>query len=301
MSGTPAIDPAAQAVFDEHRRRLTALAYRMTATPDDADDVVQDAWLRWQGTDRSTIENPAGWLTTVTTRIAIDRLTSARARRESYVGPWLPEPLGGVEDPSGDPALEVASSESLSIGFLRVLETLAPVERAVFLLHDVFGFPFVDIAATVERSPAATRQIASRARARVRDGRPRLDPRPDDVEELTAAFTAAVAEGDLDRLTRLLTHDVVHVSDGGADHHAARRPVVGVDKVSRLLVNLARRNLRSTDRVERIDVNGQHGVYVVRDDRPLLLVVLGWRRGRVAEVLAIVDPAKLRALHAGRR
>lgn len=293
MTASSGIEAEAQATFDAERDRLVGLAYRMTGTPDDADDVVQEAWLRWQRADRSSIESPAAWLTTVTTRLAIDRLTSAASRRETYVGPWLPEPLGPDEDPSD----VVAASESLSIGFMRVLETLAPVERAVFLLHDVFGYSFEEIAPTVDRSPAATRQIGKRARDRVRDGRPRVEPDPEDVDALSDAFFAAVVDGDVDRLMGMLTDDVLHVSDGGPDHHAARRPVVGPEKVARLYINIARRELRPTDEVHRVRVNGQVGAYIVRDGEPFLLTVLGWRDGLLAEAIGIVNPDKLRHFH----
>lgn len=205
----------------------------MLGTPDDADDVVQDAWLRWQSVDRSTITEPAAWLTTVTTRLAIDRLRSARRRREVYVGPWLPEPL-----PAGDdqPFSSIAAAESLTLAFLTVLERLEPVERAVFLLHDVFGYPFAEVATYVERSEPAARQIAKRARDRVQAERPRVDADPEHAEELAAAFLGAVVEGDVEVLRRLLTDDVVHLSDGGPHRRAARRPVVGSDRVARLLI-----------------------------------------------------------------
>ena len=285
--------------FDAERRRLTALAYRMTGTPDDADDVVQEVWIRWQRTDRAAIDNDAAWLTTVTTRVAIDWLSSARARRELYVGPWVPEPMpsssGGA--PSADPAEVVASSDSLTLGFLRVLETLEPTERAVFLLHDVFAVPFAEIAVAVDRNEAATRQMARRARDKVRDGRPRLTPPPAEVRELSDAFLAAILEGDVARLTSMLTDDVVHISDGGPDHHAARRPVRGPDKVARLFVNLARREWLPTDEFHWVDVNGQLGAYVVRDGEPYLLTVLNWRDRQVAEAIAIVNPDKLRHFH----
>ncbi len=288
-----------QTRFDAERRRLTSLAYRMTGTPDDADDVVQEVWIRWQRTDRSTIDNEAAWLTTVTTRVAIDRLTSAQARRELYVGPWVPEPMAdaSVGGPSADPADVVVSSDSLTLGFLRVLETLDPTERAVFLLHDVFAVPFAEVAAAVDRNEAATRQMARRAREKVRDGRPRLTPPPAEVRELSDAFLAAILDGDVDRLTTMLTDDVVHISDGGPDHHAARRPVLGPDKVARLFVNLARREWRPTDEFHWVDVNGQPGAYVVRDEGPYLLTVLSWRDRRVAEAIAIVNPDKLRHFH----
>jgi RNA polymerase sigma-70 factor (ECF subfamily) len=285
--------------FDAERRRLTALAYRMTGTPDDADDVVQEVWIRWQRTDRASIDNDAAWLTTVTTRVAIDRLTSAQARRELYVGPWLPEPLPDWpgDGPSADPAEVVSSSDTLTLGFLRVLETLDPIERAVFLLHDVFAVPFAEVAVAVERNEAATRQMARRARDKVRNGRPRLTPPPAEVRELSDAFLAAILEGDVDRLTSMLTDDVVHISDGGPDHHAARRPVRGPDKVARLFVNLARREWLPTDELHWVDVNEQLGAYVVRDGEPYLLTVLNWRDRQVAEAIAIVNPDKLRRFH----
>jgi RNA polymerase sigma-70 factor (ECF subfamily) len=290
-----------QTRFDAERRRLTSLAYRMTGTPDDADDVVQEVWIRWQRADRTAIDNEAAWLTTVTSRVAIDRLTSAQARREVYVGPWVPEPLAvsssSVRGASADPAEVVASSDSLTLGFLRVLETLDPTERAVFLLHDVFAVPFAEVAAAVDRNEAATRQMARRAREKVRDGRPRLTPPPAEVRELSDAFLAAILDGDVDRLTTMLTDDVVHISDGGPDHHAARRPVLGPDKVARLFVNLARREWLPTDEFHWVDVNGQPGAYVVRDEGPYLLTVLSWRDRRVAEAIAIVNPDKLRHFH----
>jgi RNA polymerase sigma-70 factor (ECF subfamily) len=245
------------------------------------------------------IDNEAAWLTTVTTRVAIDRLTSAQARRELYVGPWVPEPMAdpSVRGAAADPAEVVASSDSLTLGFLRVLETLDPTERAVFLLHDVFAVPFAEVAVTVDRNEAATRQMARRAREKVRDGRPRLTPPPAEVQELSDAFLAAILEGDVDRLTTMLTDDVVHISDGGPDHHAARRPVRGPDKVARLFVNLARREWLPTDELHWVDVNGQPGAYVVRGGEPYLLTVLNWRDRQVAEAIAIVNPDKLRHFH----
>ena len=278
-------------LFEAERSRLRSLAYRMTGTADDADDVVQDAWLRWQRADHEAIENPAGWLTTVTTRLAIDRLTSARARREVYVGPWLPEPWAPTED-----APDVGRSETLTLGFLRVLETLAPVERAVFLLHDVFGYPFAEVAATVEKSEPATRQIAKRARDRVQQGRPRLDPDPADARRLADAFLHAVLEGDLDVLTEMLTEDCLHLSDGGPEHRAARRPVVGATRVGRLFANLASR-MDPSDELHWVEVNGQPAWYLLRDGRPFTLFVFSWRQNRIAEILAIVNPDKLRRFH----
>ena len=281
-------------MFEAERSRLVGLAYRMTGTPDDADDVVQDAWFRWQTADHDEIRNPAAWLTTVTTRLAMDRLTSARARRETYVGPWVPEPLVPGD---GDPSDLVTADESLSLGFLRVLETLAPVERAVFLLHDVFAYPFDEVAAAVGRSAAATRQIARRARDRVRDGRPRVEPEPPEVSALSDAFLAAVYEGDVDRLAELLTDDITYVSDGGADRHAARRIVRGPEKVARLFVNLAKRVTGPGYELHRVEVNGQSALYLLHDGEPLWLTMIGWRDGKAAEAISILNPDKLARFH----
>ncbi len=295
-------------VFEAERPGLERLAYRMLGTPDDADDIVQEAWLRWQRAAFDEIDNPAAWLTTVTTRLAIDRLTSARRRREVYVGPWLPEPLtiesldaatvrAASSGPSSDPATLAVGSESLELGLLRVLETLGPVERAVFLLHDVFGYPFDEISPIVDKSAAATRQIARRARDRVRSGRPRIEAEPAEIGAWAEAFLGAVVEGDLGGLMDMLTDDVVHISDGGAERHAARRPVVGADRVARLLVNLTARGLEAGDDLHWLRVNGQVGLYVTRGGEPNLLAVVSWRDGKVAELLALVNPAKLARFH----
>jgi len=300
---------SATEVFEAERPRLARLAYRMLGTPDDADDVVQDAWLRWQHTTFDDIDNPAAWLTTTTTRLAIDRITSARRRREVYVGPWLPEPLtidpvaGGTwvaqsATSSVDPATAAVGNESLELGLLRVFETLSPVERAVFLLHDVFGYPFEQISSIVDKTPAATRQIAKRARDRVRSGRPRLDAEPTDIGAWSAAFFGAIVGGDIDRLVSMLAADVVHISDGGSERRAGRRPVVGSDRVARLLINLTNRSLSPDDELHWLRVNGQIGLYVVRDGGPFMLTVIGWQNGSVAELLALLNPPKLARFHA---
>lgn len=253
---TPDADARATEVFEAERARLAALAYRMLGTPDDADDVVQDVWLRWAAADRSGIVEPAAWLTTVTTRLAIDRLRSARRRREVYVGPWLPEPLLAGEDD-----------------------------------------PFAEVAAHVERSEAAARQIAKRARDRVRAERPRTDADPAHDGERADAFLGAVVQGDVDGLRQLLTDDVVHLSDGGPHRRTARRPVVGADRVACLLVNLASRMEPGT-RVDPVRVNGQLGWYVTVEGRPELVLVPAFRDGRVASVLAVLNADKLARFHA---
>lgn len=226
----------AMAVFVAERPRLWGLAYRICGTRSDADDVVQDAWLRWNGADRATIDRPAAWLTTVTSRLAIDRLRSRRRDAQSYVGPWLPEMISTEMD---DPADLVSS---LTLGFLTMLERLDPVERVVFLLADVFGESFHDIALTVDRTEAACRQIASRGRRKLRDPNRRRDVDQADQWRLAEAFSRATFSGDLAAIEALLAPESVLLSDGGANTRAARRPVVGPHRIARFLATLARRH-----------------------------------------------------------
>lgn len=276
-------------LFEAERGRLRSLAYRMLGSLADADDVVQDTWLRWQGIGperRAEVERPAAWLTTAATRLALDRLKSAQRQREEYVGPWLPEPV--LTD--DDPADSVVLAESLTLGFLTVLERLGPVERAVFLLADVFDEPFSSIAATVGRSEEACRQIASWARRRVSDERRRFEPA--DSDALVQAFVAACAIGSVDEFRKVLTDDVVLVSDGGAEVHAARRPVVGLDRVVRLLSNLTRRLPADID-IEFHRVNHEPGLVVRRNGLPWYVLVLAVRDGRAEAVRLVLNPAKL--------
>lgn len=279
--------------FEAERPRLLGVAYRITGSRAEADDVVQDAWLRWQRTERGTIERPAAWLTTVTSRLALDRLRSAQRRRETYVGPWLPDPV--ATEPG--PAATAEMAESLSLGFLTVLERLAPVERVVFLLADVFNVPFAEIAEVVDRSPTACRQVASRARQRVRDGRPRFSPTDAEAWRVTEAFLGAVAVGDIGGVVAVLAPDVIHLSDGGPDHHAARRPVVGPDRVARLVVNLAARHMRGGVSITPCEVNGQPGVVVEEHGRTLLAMACSVVDGRIERVWAVVNPEKTAAIH----
>jgi len=283
------------ATFEAERHRLRALAYRMLGVAAEADDVVQDAWLRYSLAP-GPIDRPAAWLTTVVTRLSIDRLRSARVRREAYVGPWLPEPIA-EEAPASSPERAVIMAESLSLGFLAVLERLSPLERAVFLLHDVFDVPLTEIAETIERSVPATRQLAKRARDHVHDGRPRFSPDPADVEALTDAFVAAAMSGDLDRLGSMLTEDVVHLSDGGADHRAARAPIVGRMRVARFFANLAQRTPEGGE-LHKVRANGQFAYYVTVSGEPFLLLVANWVDGRMVGSFAVRNPAKLASFHA---
>jgi RNA polymerase sigma-70 factor, ECF subfamily len=279
-------------VFDAERPRLRALAYRMLGSMADADDVVQDAWLRWHrlGADgRSAVDRPAAWLTTATSRLALDRLKSAQHQRETYVGPWLPEPVLTDDDPAASAEL----AESLTLGFLAVLERLGPVERAVFLLADVFGESFATIATVVGRSEEACRQIASRARRRVRDERRAVRPEPANSDELINAFMAACAFGDVEQLRQVLIDDVVLVSDGGREVHAARRPVVGFHRVSRLLTSITKR-LAADVAIERHEVNGEPGLVFSRDGAVWLVMVFEQEADRIAAIRLVLNPEKLR-------
>ena len=243
--------------FEAARPRLLGLAYRMLGTVADAEDVVQEAYLRWHGADHASIERPEAWLTTVTSRLALDRLGSAQRRREEYVGPWVAEPV--IVERGPEDAAELA--DSLTLGFLAVLDRLGPVERAVFLLADVFAVPFAEIAEVVGKSPAACRQIASRARARVRDdGAPAARPegaRAQVVQELLVA----IAMGDIGAVVSKLAPDAVCVSDGGALRRAARRPVVGAERVARFLVTSSRRGYDAAE-FRAATVNGCPGIVV---------------------------------------
>ncbi|HMC39956.1 MAG TPA: RNA polymerase sigma factor SigJ [Acidimicrobiales bacterium] len=273
--------------FETQRPRIRGLAYRMLGSLADADDVAQETWLRWQAADQDVIARPEAWLTTVATRLALDRLRSGARRRETYPGPWLPEPL--VAEPGPEEAAELA--DSLTLGFLVLLDQLAPVERAVFVLSDVFDVPFAEIAATVGRSEAACRQIASRARRRLRPEKP---PARNAASErsLLDGLIGAVAAGDIDAVLAHLAPDVVLLSDGGPHRRAARRPVVGPYRVSRLLVNLAH---RIADRLEirPATVNGAPGVLLYIDGRLDQVLAVESHDGGISAIHVVRNPEKL--------
>lgn len=278
--------------FEAERPRLLGLAYRITGSRASAEDLVQEAWLRWERADRATIERPAAWLTTVTSRLALDHLKAARHQRESYVGPWLPDVVSTEQGPAE--ASELA--ESVTIGFLALLERLSPVERVVFLMADVFAVPFTEIASVVERSPEACRQVAVRARARVRDGRPRFAPTDDEAWQITAAFLTAAQVGDLDSLVALLAPDAVAISDGGPEVHAARRPVIA-SRIPRFAVNLAARTPEGTT-VELRALNGQPGIALWKDGAIYQTIAFAVANGVVQQILTVRNPQKLASLAA---
>ena len=293
----PAGDAETVDLFDVERSRLQGLAYRMLGSMADAEDVVQEAWLRWEGLGapgRAEVRRPAAWMTTVASRIALDKLKSAQRQREEYVGPWLPEPV--LTD--GDPALAAELAESLTIGFLAVLERLAPVERAVFLLADVFGEPYSAIAPVVDRSEEACRQIASRARRRVREERQLFQPAAARRDDLLDAFLAACAFGQVDGLRRVLGDDVVLVSDGGRNVHAARRPVVGFDRVSRLLCNITGR-VPADSLIAHHEVNGEPGLVFTRGEQTTMVMVFEIRSNRIEVIRLVINPEKLSRIAPG--
>jgi RNA polymerase sigma-70 factor (ECF subfamily) len=285
--------------FTELRPLLFAIAYRMLGTVSDAEDVVQEAYLRYHGavTGGTPIESPKAYLSAVTTRLAIDQLRSARARRETYVGQWLPEPLltdGGAVDP----AQASADADSLSMAFLLVLERLNPVERAVFLLHDVFGYEFAEIAEIVGRSVASCRQVAVRARRHVNEARPRFAASRAERDRLADRFVAALSDGDVAGLVELLAADAVVTGDSGGVPPSWPRPIAGRAKVARLLGALAvQMRMVPGVRVERAEVNGQPGA-VVRDADGRLVNVFSFdiADGVVQTIRSVISRDKLRHL-----
>lgn len=276
----------------DHRPLLFGIAYRMLGTVADAEDAVQDTYLRWHralaaGTE---IQVPKAWLATAVTRICLDQLGSARAKRESYVGPWLPEPLVGGQAP--DIAEVVVDTDSLSTAFLLLLETLSPKERAVFLLHDVFNYDFAAIAGIVGESEVYCRQIARRARSHVEHGRPRFAASADHQQRLTERFVRACQDGDLPGLIACLAADVTVWSDGGGKVNAARKPVIGRDKVAGFLLNIMRQAPPGTDLRPTV-VNGGPGFVTVVDGQTRNVATLALDRDGIRAIYVVVNPDKL--------
>lgn len=272
-----------------YRRRLLGLAYRMLGSRSDAEDVVQDAYLRFIGTEH--VRNPEAFLVTVVTRLCLDRLKSARAQREIYVGPWLPEPVFDTDGLSTEVATELA--DDLSFALLLALDRLSPQERAAFLLHDVFDISFSEIAAMIGRSEPACRQLAARARRAVRDERP-PPAAADSHAHLLQAFLVAVTSGDLSRLTGLLRDDAVAVTDGGGRKTAALNPIYGADKIARFFISVAGKAAGRDIRIEAAVINGSAGALLYMDgelDHSLSISIDG---ERIAAIYLVRNPDKLR-------
>jgi RNA polymerase sigma-70 factor, ECF subfamily len=297
--------------FEPYRRRLLGLAYRMLGSMADAEDAVQETYVRWHGVDRDKVSEPKAFLMTTTTRICLDMLTSARARREEYVGPWLPEPIFDTAALTPDSRTELA--EDLSIALLLTLDRLSPLERAAFLLHDVFDFSFSEVAIALERSEAACRQLAARARANVRTARPLgVIPPPAassgidaNHARLLSAFTAAVQSGDLNALTQLLASDARVLTDGGGKVRAALNAIDGADRVAEFMVNVTRKRpgawWRDEFTVRFALVNGLPGVVVDAPEGPVQTTAFEIEGDVIKALYVVRNPEKLRHLAPLRR
>jgi RNA polymerase sigma-70 factor, ECF subfamily len=275
-----------------HRGRLLGLAYRMLGSRSDAEDVVQDAWLRIAGVEG--IENQEAYLVTVVTRLCLDRLKSARAQREVYVGPWLPEPVCDTDALSPESASELA--DDLSFALLLALERLTPPERAAFLLHDIFDTPFPEIARILDRTEASCRQLASRARRAVRDEAQAPETMPDAHAQLLAAFAEAAASGDVSRLTALLRADAIALTDGGGRKQAALRPLHGAEKIARFFIGVSAKlaaNSRAI-RIEPATINGRAGALLYLDGELDQAVSFAVDGDRIAAIYTVRNPDKLR-------
>jgi RNA polymerase sigma-70 factor (ECF subfamily) len=281
-----------EALFRAESGRLFGLSYRMLGSVSEAEEVVQDAFLRYQGAGPEEVREPGALLTTIATRLSIDRLKSARAEREEYVGAWLPEPL--LVDETADVVAEAERSDSISLAFLVLLESLSPLERAVFLLREAFDYDYAAIGAIVERTPENCRQVALRARRQIEARRPRFDASREEREEIVRRFFAAAEEGDSEGLLELLAEDVVLYGDGGGKAPALGRPLFGARRVGRTRRNWVRVGAQVGVRREPAWVNGQPGARFLTPAGELLNVVaLDILDGRVQAVRSIVNPEKL--------
>ena len=273
--------------FDPLRPRLTRVAYRMLGSVADAEDVVQEAFIRWMGADRDVVIEPEAFLRRTVTRLCLDQLKSARRKRETYVGPWLPEPV-----------LEEEADEDVTLPLMLALERLSPLERAAFLLHDVFGIGFEEISATLQREPAACRQLAARARGHVREARPRFKVEKDRGLEIAEAFFAASRSGDMAALGAMLAADVTVHADGGAKRPAAMEPIVGLDHVLQTHKALAARfRKRGSTLVRTAFINGLPGFVTRESDGELQTTALEIEDGKVAAIYVMRNPDKLRHLN----
>ena len=287
----------AAASFEPHRKFLVGLAYRMLGSVAEAEDVVQDAFLRWNAADRAGVAEPRAFLARTASRLCLDRMKSARSRREQYVGVWLPEPVldaplaaaPGVAEPGS----AIALAEDVSYALLLTLERLSPLERAAFLLHDVFDMDYSDIADVLDRSDTACRQLVARARDHVRDQRPRFDPSPDASVRLTSAFHAALTDGNLPALAQLLADDAVFYSDGGGKRNAALNPLYGKDKIVRFVAGLVAKGwLRTPIHAEPAHINGSPG-FVLHTDEGIETLTFDVSGDHIAAIYVVRNPDKL--------
>lgn len=282
-------------VFGQLRPLLFSIAYRMLGSVMDAEDMVQEAYLRWQEASHVDVRSPQAYLATVVTRLCINHLRSARVQRESYVGPWLPEPLVTTHVP--DPSGTVDLAESLSMAFLVLLERLSPVERAVFLLHEVFDFEYAEIARIVDKNEANCRQLVTRAKKHVEAGHARFQASPEQAERLVERFTRAAGAGDLDGLLDMLAEDITLVPDGGGKAPgAARNPIHGRDAVARFVVGFTSRFVPQERVTRPAEINGQRGFISYVSGTPVAALVFDIRDDRIHTIYAIGNPDKLQSL-----
>ncbi|MCM2391648.1 RNA polymerase sigma factor SigJ [Streptomyces albipurpureus] len=289
-------------VFEEHRPVLMAVAYRMLGRAADAEDVVQEAWLRWSareagdGAAASEVREPRAYLVRIATRLAIDRLRRIRSRRESYAGPWLPEPIStDLAATIPDVAERAVLAESVSFAVLVVLESLSPLERAVFVLREAFGYPYGEIAVTLDRSEAAVRQLAGRARRHVEERRPRYDVDPEECRDLTERFLTAASGGDLDALLVLLAPDVRLVGDSGGKSRGPLRIMAGSDRIGRFLVAIARTPIPDAEFLF-AEINGAPALLALSAGKPDTVVQLEIANGLIQCIYIVRNPDKLAAI-----
>jgi RNA polymerase sigma-70 factor (ECF subfamily) len=286
-SGHGAAEP-----FERHRRYLTGLAYRMLGSVAEAEDAVQEAYLRWHGTDRARVESPRAFLAKVVSRICLDQMKSARTKRETYVGPWLPEPVLDAESLGAETANDYATD--LPVGLMLALERLSPLERAAFLLHDVFDVEFEEVARLLGRNQAACRQLAARGRTHVRESRPRFPVQPDKGNEILQAFMTAYRTGNVDRLAGILSEDAVLYTDGGGKRKAALNPIVGRGRILALIEGLARKRVLPIVDLRPAIINGLPGCVAILANRELLTIALEIAGDEIAMVYIVRNPDKLK-------
>jgi len=291
MENPAADSPNLQTRFNEYRNLLFSIAYRMVGSVADAEDLVQETFIRWQQASHEDIRSPRAFLTTIVSRLSINHLQSARAQREQYVGQWLPEPM--VTDPSSDPSNALWSNESLSMAFLVLLERLTPIERAVFLLREVFDYEYAEIAEAVGRSEVNCRQILRRAKEHVHAARPRFTASAREHRDLLGQFVQATARGDLDGLVALLASDVALHTDGGGKAPALPNLIRGATNVARAMVGAVKRFAPQNRVMRLVQINGEPGLVSYVDGRPASALVLHIADGRIAGIYIVNNPAKL--------
>lgn len=291
-----AVNARFEAAWNDDRRHLMDVAYRLLGSVNDSEDAVQEAFTRLIQADIDAIDDLRAWLTTVVTRLCLDQLRSARARREAYIGPWLPEPLIEGAEPLSDPAERITLDDSVRMAMLIVLEELSPAERVVYVLHDIFQFPFEDVARMVDRTPAACRQLASRARKHLDESRREARLRVDIAEQrrIVERFIAASETGELRPLMEVLDPAVAGWADLGGRIERNREPVVGRDEVARRILQIF--SMAAGVRLSPVMVNGEPGVLAIREHEVFSVIALTTHGGVITELNSIVDPRKLRHL-----